>query len=29
MLVYLADEHGGGYLAADAKGKVLRVYPAE
>ncbi len=29
LLVYLSDEHGGGYLMANAQGKILRLYPAE
>ncbi|GAA2729467.1 hypothetical protein GCM10010439_40050 [Actinocorallia aurantiaca] len=29
MLVYLSDDYGGGYVLADAKGEVLRLYPAE
>ncbi|MBC6471098.1 hypothetical protein [Actinomadura alba] len=27
MLMYLSDEYGGAYLAADIKGKVLRRVP--
>ncbi|MER6942985.1 serine/threonine-protein kinase [Nonomuraea sp. NPDC000554] len=27
LLVYVADDYGGGYLAADRKGKVLRLTP--
>lgn len=29
MAVYLSDSYGSGYLAADTKGRVTRVYPAE
>ncbi|MEO3786002.1 serine/threonine-protein kinase [Actinocorallia sp. B10E7] len=29
LLVYLNDEHGGGYLAADVKGRIEKTYPAE
>ncbi|WP_327238241.1 serine/threonine protein kinase [Streptomyces sp. NBC_01317] len=27
LLVYVSDEYGGAYLAADRKGKVLKTYP--
>jgi len=29
LLVYLSDEYGGGYLAADAKGKIVHVNAAD
>ncbi|MEU8249772.1 serine/threonine-protein kinase [Nonomuraea sp. NPDC048916] len=29
LLVYLSDEYGGAYLAADIKGKVLRLMPRD
>ena len=29
MAVYLTDDYGTGYLVADPKGKVIRLYPAE
>ncbi|MGW4007110.1 serine/threonine protein kinase, partial [Streptomyces nigra] len=29
MAVYLTDDYGTGYLVADPKGKVTRLYPAE
>ncbi|ANW21791.1 serine/threonine-protein kinase [Streptomyces clavuligerus] len=28
MLVYLTDDYGGGYLEADARGRVSKLYPA-
>lgn len=29
MLVYLTDDYGGAYLAADRQGKVIRAYPRQ
>jgi hypothetical protein len=29
MLIYLTDDYGGAYLAADRQGKVIRAYPRE
>ncbi|WP_407914772.1 serine/threonine-protein kinase [Kitasatospora sp. NE20-6] len=29
LSIYIGDEYGSGYLAADLKGKVIRSYPAE
>ncbi|NED55629.1 hypothetical protein G3I24_32690 [Micromonospora aurantiaca] len=28
MLVYLTDDYGGGYLAVNTKGKVIKTVPA-
>jgi hypothetical protein len=29
LLVYLTDDYGGGYLAANTKGQVIKTYPAK
>lgn len=29
MMVYLTDDYGGGYLAANVKGKVVKTVPAD